>query len=102
MEASRRRRIDTNAHPPFSPPLDIITVTVEEQANVIVAARSNNELDTTKLLRDMPEGVEINEIHTAYELCFQRMKQNLTEMGWLPDNMPQEFKRAPKVENGNK
>lgn len=70
--------------------------TVEEQANVIVAARSNNELDTTKLMRDMPEGIEINEIHTAYELCFQRMKKNLEEMGWLPDNMPVEFKRAPK------
>lgn len=74
--------------------------TVEEQANVIVAARSNNGLDTTKLLRDMPDGVVINEIHTAYELCFQRMKKNLEEMGWLPDNMPEEFKRAPT--NGDK
>lgn len=76
--------------------------TVEEQANVIVAARSNNELDTTKLMRDMPDGIVINEIHTAYELCFQRMKKNLEEMGWLPDNMPEEFKRAPKAENGHK
>jgi dTDP-4-dehydrorhamnose reductase len=71
--------------------------TVEEQANVIVAARSNNELDTTKLMRDMPEGVVIHDIHTAYELCFQRMKKNLENMGWLPDNMPEEFKRAPKA-----
>jgi 3,5-epimerase/4-reductase len=67
--------------------------TVEEQAKVIKAERSNNELDTTKLMRDMPEGIVINEIHTAYELCFQRMKENLTKMGWLPDNMPAEFKR---------
>jgi len=74
--------------------------TVEEQANVIVAARSNNELDTTKLMRDMPDGIVINEIHVAYELCFQRMKKNLEEMGWLPDNMPEEFRRAPV--NGNK
>lgn len=67
--------------------------TVEEQAKVIKAGRSNNELDTTKLMRDMPEGVVINDIKTAVELCFQRMKVNLTEMGWLPDNMPAEFKR---------
>jgi len=67
--------------------------TVEEQAKVIKAERSNNELDTTKLMRDMPEGIVINEIHTSYELCFQRMKENLTKMGWLPDNMPAEFKR---------
>lgn len=66
---------------------------VEEQAKVIKAGRSNNELDTTKLMRDMPEGVVINDIKTAVELCFQRMKVNLTEMGWLPDNMPAEFKR---------
>lgn len=67
--------------------------TVEEQAKVIKAGRSNNELDTTKLMRDMPEGVVINDIKTAVDLCFQRMKVNLTEMGWLPDNMPAEFKR---------
>lgn len=67
--------------------------TIEEQALVIKAARSNNELDTTKLMRDMPEGIVINDIKTSYELCFQRMKENLTKMGWLPDNMPAEFKR---------
>uniref|UniRef100_A0A7S3Q2R9 RmlD-like substrate binding domain-containing protein n=1 Tax=Chaetoceros debilis TaxID=122233 RepID=A0A7S3Q2R9_9STRA len=67
--------------------------TVEEQSKVIKAGRSNNELDTTKLMRDMPEGVVINDIKTAVDLCFQRMKVNLTDMGWLPDNMPAEFKR---------
>jgi len=67
--------------------------TIEEQAKVIKAPRSNNELDTTKLMRDMPEGIVINDIHTAYDLCFQRMKVNLTKMGWLPDNMPAEFVR---------
>lgn len=67
--------------------------TIEEQAKVIKAPRSNNELDTTKLMRDMPEGVVINEIKTAYELCFQRMKKNLEEIGWLPDNLPEEFRR---------
>lgn len=68
--------------------------TIEEQAKVIKAGRSNNELDTTKLMRDMPEGIVINDIKTAVELCFQRMKVNLTEMGWLPNNMPPEFVRS--------
>ena len=68
--------------------------TVEEQAKVIKAGRSNNELDTTKLMADMPEGIVINDIKTACDLCFQRMKVNLTDLGWLPDNMPAEFKRA--------
>lgn len=68
--------------------------TVEEQAKVIKAGRSNNELDTTKLMKDLPEGIVINDIKTACELCFQRMKVNLTAMGWLPDDLPAEFKRA--------
>eukprot|EP00591_Stephanopyxis_turris_P014159 CAMPEP_0195538746 /NCGR_PEP_ID=MMETSP0794_2-20130614/49691_1 /TAXON_ID=515487 /ORGANISM="Stephanopyxis turris, Strain CCMP 815" /LENGTH=314 /DNA_ID=CAMNT_0040672753 /DNA_START=544 /DNA_END=1488 /DNA_ORIENTATION=+ len=67
--------------------------TVEEQAKVIKAGRSNNELDTTKLMRDMPDGIVINDILTACDLCFQRMKTNLEGMGWLPDNLPEEFKR---------
>lgn len=72
---------------------------VEEQAKVIVAARSNNELDTTKLMADMPEGIVINDIKTACDLCFQRMKVNLTKLGWLPDNMPAEFVRSPNPES---
>lgn len=75
--------------------------TIEEQAKVIVDRRSNKELDTPKLMADtpklmadMPEGIKINDIKTACDLCFQRMEVNLTEMGWLPDNMPEEFKRA--------
>lgn len=71
---------------------------VEEQSKILKAARSNNELDTTKLMRDMPEGIVINDIKTAFDLCFQRMKVNLTEMGWLPDNMPPEF--TTKVNGG--
>jgi len=67
--------------------------TVEEQDKILKAGRSNNELDTTKLMKDMPEGVVINDIKTAFDLCFQRMKENLTKMGWLPDNLPEEFKR---------
>lgn len=69
--------------------------TIEEQAKVIKAPRSNNELDTTKLFRDMPEGIVVNEIHKAYELCFQRMKENLTKQyGPLPESLPEEFRRA--------
>jgi len=67
---------------------------VEEQAKVIVAGRSNNELDTTKLMADMPKDIVINDIKTACDLCFQRMKVNLTKLGWLPDNMPAEFVRS--------
>lgn len=67
---------------------------LEEQAKVLKAARSNNELDTTKLLKDMPEGIVINDIKTAYDLCFQRMKVNLTKQyGEIPKNLPAEFKR---------
>merc|ERR1712125_82652 len=51
--------------------------TIEEQSKVLKAGRSNNELDATKLMRDMPEGIEINDIKTAVEKCFQRMKVNL-------------------------
>lgn len=69
--------------------------TVEEQAKVIKAPRSNNELDTTKLMRDMPDGVVINDIKTAYDLCFQRMKENLTKQyGPLPESLPAEFRRV--------
>lgn len=69
--------------------------TIEEQAKVIKAPRSNNELDTTKLIRDMPEGIKINDIHTAYDLCFQRMKENLTKQyGPLPESLPAEFRRS--------
>jgi len=70
--------------------------TLEEQAKILAAPRSNNELDTTKLLRDMPEGIVINDIVTAYELCFQRMKVNLEKQhgGPVPESLPKEFRRA--------
>lgn len=51
---------------------------LEDQSKVIKAARSNCELDTTKLEKKMSEfGVTIPEIHTAYEKCFMRMAENL-------------------------
>jgi len=35
--------------------------TIEEQSKVLKAGRSNNELDATKLMRDMPEEIKIND-----------------------------------------
>jgi len=50
--------------------------TLEEQAKVIKAGRSNCKLDTTKLVAKMKEyGYEIPEIHEAYRQCFERMKR---------------------------
>jgi 3,5-epimerase/4-reductase len=82
----------------IDPTFEYSNFSLEEQARILKADRSNNELDTTKLLRDMPEGVEINDILTAFEKCFQRMKVNLEKSGVLPDNLPPEFKH--KVHGG--
>lgn len=51
---------------------------LEEQAKVIKAGRSNCELDTAKLVSKLKEfNIVIPEIHDAYEKCFQRMAVNL-------------------------
>jgi len=48
--------------------------TLDEQAKVIKAGRSNCKLDTTKLVNKLKEyGYEVPEIHDAYKGCFQRM-----------------------------
>ncbi|KAK4452147.1 hypothetical protein QBC34DRAFT_294031 [Podospora aff. communis PSN243] len=48
---------------------------LEDQAKVIKAGRSNCKLDTSKLTTKLREyGYEVPEIHTAYRLCFERMK----------------------------
>jgi len=47
---------------------------LDEQAKVIKAGRSNCELDTTKLVNKMREfNMEIPNVHEAYAQCFQRM-----------------------------
>jgi 3,5-epimerase/4-reductase len=52
--------------------------TLEQQAKVIKAGRSNCELDTTKLVNKLRElGIEIPEVHVAYENCFKRMAKNM-------------------------
>lgn len=82
----------------IDPSFEYSNFSVEEQAKILKADRSNNELDASKLLRDLPEGVVINDVHTAFDLCFQRMKKNLEAMSWLPDNLPAEFRN--KVNGG--
>ncbi len=48
---------------------------LDEQAKVIKAGRSNCKLDTTKLVAKLKEyGYELPEIREAYRLCFGRMK----------------------------
>ncbi|KAI1047429.1 hypothetical protein LB505_011741 [Fusarium chuoi] len=48
---------------------------IEQQAEVIKAGRSNCQLDTTKLVKKMKAyGYEIPEVHEAYRQCFERMK----------------------------
>jgi len=67
--------------------------TLEEQSKILAAGRSNNELDCTKLMDAVGEKCGINDIKTACDLVFQRMKVNLTNDGTYPDKL---FKRAAK------
>ncbi|KAL6876507.1 NAD(P)-binding protein [Trichoderma novae-zelandiae] len=57
------------------PELSWKNFTLEEQAKVIKAGRSNCTLDTTKLAT-MLKGYqyEVPEVHEAYKKCFERMK----------------------------
>jgi len=48
--------------------------TLEEQAKILKAGRSNNELDVSKLLKEFPD---IPDIQTSMKGVFQRMKKNL-------------------------
>lgn len=61
--------------------------TLDEQALILKAGRSNNTLDHTKLCASMPD-VHIDEIHVAMEKVFQRMKDNLEKEGVWPDHLP--------------
>jgi hypothetical protein len=61
--------------------------TLEEQAQILKAGRSNNTLDHSKLAAALPD-VKINEIHVAMEKCMVRMKANLEKEGLWPDNLP--------------
>lgn len=61
--------------------------TVDEQAKVIVAARSNNTLDHTKFCASVPD-IQIDDIHTAMAKCMQRMRANLEAEGNYPACLP--------------
>jgi hypothetical protein len=51
---------------------------LEEQAKVLAAGRSNNELDSTKLVKACREfGVEIPPIQESIVHVFERMQKNL-------------------------
>jgi len=60
---------------------------LEEQAQILKAGRSNNTLDHSKLCEALPD-VEIPEIHVSMERVMQRMKINLEAEGVWPDNLP--------------
>jgi hypothetical protein len=66
--------------------------TVEEQAKILKAGRSNNTLEHAKLVNAVPD-LYIPEIHESMEKVFQRMKVNLEKEGIWPNNLP---KRANK------
>lgn len=61
--------------------------TLEEQAQILKAGRSNNTLDHSKLCGALPD-VQIDEIHVAMEKVMRRMKENLQAEGVWPDNLP--------------
>ncbi len=65
--------------------------TVEEQDKILIARRSNNELDCTKLVEAVPE-CKINEIHVGMEEVFKRMKANLQKEGNYPPSNPKKLK----------
>ena len=78
----------------IDPTYKYMNFSLEEQSKILKAGRSNNELDSTKLMKDMPEGIVINDIKTAVELCMQRMQKNLTEeFGPLSDSLPKEVRK---------
>ena len=60
---------------------------VEEQAKILKAGRSNNTLDHNKLCSALPD-IHINDIHTAMHGVMKRMKENLEKDGIWPNNLP--------------
>jgi len=60
---------------------------IDEQAKILKAARSNNELNCNKLVSALPD-VEIKNIHESIHGVFQRMRVNLEREGIYPNNLP--------------
>lgn len=55
----------------------------EEQNKILKAKRSNNELDTAKIVAALPD-IKIPDIHASVEGVFERMKANLIAEGNYP------------------
>lgn len=67
---------------------------LEEQALILKAGRSNNTLEHQKLMNALGDNAHlVNEIHVAVENCMIRMRKNLEATGNYPDCLP---KRTPK------
>lgn len=60
---------------------------LEEQARILKAGRSNNTLDHTKLCAALPD-IVIPEIHASMEAVMQRMRANLEAEGVWPHGLP--------------
>lgn len=60
---------------------------IEEQAQILKAGRSNNTLDHTKLQAALPD-VQINEIHVAMEGVMKRMRALLETQPDFPNFLP--------------
>jgi 3,5-epimerase/4-reductase len=68
--------------------------TLEEQAKILKAGRSNNTLEHDKLMTALGESAYlVNEIHVAVEQCMIRMRKNLEAEGNYPACLP---RRTPK------
>lgn len=51
--------------------------TLAEQDKLLACARSNNALDSTKLVANLPPGAHLPHIKEAVHSMFQRMQQNI-------------------------
>jgi len=65
--------------------------TLDEQALILKAGRSNNTLDHTKLCAALPD-IEIDEIHVAMEKVMRRMKASVEADPTYPNNLPRHKK----------
>lgn len=62
----------------IDPSFTYTNFTLEEQAKILAAGRSNNELDSSKLVETCHQfGVEIPPIKESIVLVFERMQKNL-------------------------
>jgi 3,5-epimerase/4-reductase len=58
----------------INPDFEWQNFSIEDQAKILKAGRSNNTLDTSKLVAEYPD---LPEVHVALEQMYQRMRKNL-------------------------